>query len=122
MARAPSPPRLAAPASTSTATPRPASVRLQALLERAAMVTEEGRSPDEIRERQVERKVVGLSLESELRNLAARVGGGLALHHDLVRTCVRLLELGGELSKAARLLSDAGLAREAADMAERSGD
>src|SRR5687767_9661682 len=86
--------------------PRPLPARLQDLLGRAEAALVPTDDPDETRERAVERKVVGLSLEGEIRGMAGKVGGGLGLHTEAVLVCARVLEAAGELSRAAGLLSD----------------
>lgn len=101
---------------------RPASARLHSLLARAAAALPDAPHPDQQRERQVERKVVGITLEAELRSVATRVGAGLGLHQDAVRLCARLLEASGELPRAANLLADADMHALAADAAERAGE
>lgn len=101
---------------------RPVPARLQSLLERARAALEDAPHADVQRERLVERKVVGLTLEGELRGVAAAVGGGLGLFQDPVRTCAALLRGAGEPAKAAALLLDAGLPTEAVQDAQDAGE
>lgn len=122
MSRDPTHPKDGLPAPWAPFSQRPVPVRLQSLLERARAALPDAAHEDQQRERLVERKVVGLTLEGELRAVAARLGGGLALFQEAVAVCASALRGAGELARAASLLLDAGLHADAADAAVAAGD
>jgi hypothetical protein len=122
MERPPKPPPQSIPAPWAPYAQRPLPARIQGLLGRAALAQAPGQDEEEEEERRVERRVVGLTLETELRTMASRVGAGLTLHAAEAAVCARLLETAGEQGRAARLLWDAGLREDAARLAEAAGE
>lgn len=122
MERPPKPPPKSIPAPWAPYAQRPLPARIHGLLARATLALVRGADEEEEEERRVERRVVGLTLETELRTMASRVGGGLSLHAAESEMCARLLEAAGEPGRAARLLWDAGKREDAARLAEEAGE